>query len=141
MRLTTTPRWVPRIAVEAAHLDQVREHGGLGGVRDEGALDAALGRAPAKLAYQDNVDLADLAAAYGFGIAKNHPFRDGNKRAAFLSVVMFLGLNGWSLEGPEDEVVRVFVGLAAGLVSETELAEWSEAALGRRVHGACTGQP
>jgi len=118
------PRWVPRIAIEAAHLDQIREHGGLPGIRDENALGSALGRAAMKHAYEDGTDHADLAAAYGFGIAKNHPFRDGNKRTAFLAVMMFLGLNGWTLEVSEDDVVRFFIGLAGGTISEDDLARW-----------------
>ena len=124
MKPPAEPRWVPRIAIEAAHLDQIREHGGLPGIRDENALGSALGRAPTKHAYGAGVDHADLAAAYGFGIAKNHPFRDGNKRTAFLAVMMFLGLNGWTIEVPEEDVVRVFLGLAAGNISEEDLAGW-----------------
>ncbi len=74
-------------------------------------------------------DLALLAAAYGFGLATNHPYRDGNKRAAFLAMAIFLGLNGYEIEAPEAEVVTVMVGVAAGLIKERQLAEWVRAHL------------
>ena len=118
------PRWVPRIVLEAAHLDQLREHGGLAGLRDEGGLEAALARPRQKWAYDPKVDLAHLAAAYAFGIAKGHPFRDGNKRAALLAMLVFLGLNGRDLEASETEVVQVMVALAEGSLTESALAEW-----------------
>ncbi len=118
------PRWVPRVAVEAAQLDQIREHGGLSGLRDEAALESALSRATNKWLYDQGVDLAALAAAYAFGISSSHPFRDGNKRVAFLTMMMFLGLNGWTLHVPEEEVVHVIRGLAAGDLTENQLAEW-----------------
>lgn len=118
------PRWVPRIVVEAVHADQLGEHGGLAGLRDDAALDAALARARNKWSYEAETDVAVLAAAYGFGISSNHPFRDGNKRVAFLAMVMFLGLNGHVLDAPEEEVVHVVRGLAAGDVSEEDLGSW-----------------
>ena len=105
-------------------MDQIREHGGLPGLRDEAALDAALGRAPNKWHYEEEADYAALAAAYTFGMSSNHPFRDGNKRASFLTMMMFLGLNGWSLEVSEEEVVHVMRGLASGDVTEDQLSEW-----------------
>ena len=88
------PRWVPRLVLEAVHLDQLREHGGRPGLRDEHALESALARPRQKWSYEPASDLAALAAAYAFGIARNHPFIDGNKRAAFLAMMVFLGLNG-----------------------------------------------
>ena len=118
------PAWVPRIAVEAPHLDQIREHGGLLGLRDEASLDAALNRAKQKWDHGENPDLSALAAAYGFGISSNHPFRDGNKRVAFLSVVMFLGLNGWTMVATEEDVVHAIRGLASGDLDEDQLADW-----------------
>ncbi len=124
-RRSKEPIWVPRLAVEAAQLDQIREHGGLAGIRDEAALDAALNRARQKCSHADGeLDLAELAAAYGFGIRANHPFRDDNRRAAFLAVVMFLGLNGHEIVAQEEEVVHVVRGLAAGDISEEALANW-----------------
>ena len=121
------PRWVPRLVVEAVHVDQVREHGGLIGIRDENALESALARARQRWAYESDADLPRLAADYVFGICRNHPFRDGNKRAAFLAAVIFLGLNGLDVVAPEDEVVEKMLALAAGEVGEEEVAEWFRA--------------
>ena len=118
------PRWVPRIAVEALHFDQVRAHGGLPGLRDEGLHEAALARARHRWSYRRRPDIAALAAAYGFGIVRDHPFRDGNKRAAFLTVVVFLELNGRRFEAPEAEVVTTMLGVEAGDVTATQLAAW-----------------
>lgn len=118
------PRWVPRLVIEAVHLDQIREHGGLIGIRDENALESALARARQRWSYEDDADLARLAADYAFGIASNHPFRDGNKRTAFLALVTFLGLNGLDFVAPEDEVVEKMLALAAGELDETALTEW-----------------
>ncbi len=110
--------------LDAAHLDQLREHGGLPGVRDENALESALARARQKFAYEKDADLALLAAAYGFGMATNHPYNDGNKRTAFLAMMIFLGLNGRDLDATEPEVVTIMLGLASGQLKERELAEW-----------------
>lgn len=118
------PLWVERIVVDAVHFDQLREHGGLQGIRDENALESALARARNKWAYEAERDPAVLAAAYGYGIATNHPYQDGNKRIAFLTMVIFLGLNGWDLDVPEPEVVATILALADGRCSEEELAEW-----------------
>ena len=115
---------MPRAAVEAVHLDQLREHGGLAGLRDEGLLEAALARPRQKWTYQRKPDLATLAAAYAFGLVKNHPFHDGNKRVAFLTAVMFLGLNGHALVAEESEVVTAMLGVAAGGATETDVAQW-----------------
>lgn len=115
---------MPRIVVEAAHLDQLREHGGLPGVRDEHALEAALARARQKWSYESKSDLAALAAAYAFGLSRAHPFNDGNKRTAFLTAVIFLGLNKRDLDATEAEVVQVMIALAAGSLSEPDLATW-----------------
>lgn len=119
-----TLRWVPRLVVDAAHFDQLCEHGGLPGVRDESALEAALARPQQKSHHEPASDLATLAAAYAFGIARAHPFNDGNKRIAFLTAVIFLGLNGKDLNASEAEVVQVMTALAAGSLAEVELAEW-----------------
>lgn len=118
------PRWVPRLVVEAIQFDQLREHGGLPGLRDDAALDAALARPRHRWAYKRRPDRATLAAAYGFGLVRNHPFHDGNKRVGFLTTVLFLVLNGLDLQAPEDEVVRTMLGLAAGEVTEAQLARW-----------------
>ena len=113
-----------RLVVDAVHLDQLREHGGLAGLRDEGALEAALARPRHKRHYEPKTDLAALAAAYGFGLSRGHPYRDGNKRVAFVVMVICLGLNGWSFEADEPEVVRAMVALADGSLGEKDLAQW-----------------
>src|SRR3954467_3204239 len=118
------PRWVPRLVLEAVHVDQLREHGGLSGLRDENALESALARPRQKWADDQAADLAMLAAAYGFGIATSHPYQDGNKRTAFLAMAIFLGLNGYEIEATEAEVVTVMLALAAGRLSESQLADW-----------------
>ncbi len=118
------PKWLDRIVVDAIHLDQIREHGGLAGLRDENALEAALARARHKWHYQRHSDVATLAAAYGFGLSRSHPFRDGNKRVAFVMMVVFLELNGWRFEADEAAVVQAMVALADGSLAEKELAAW-----------------
>lgn len=118
------PRWVPRLVLEAVHLDQLREHGGLPGIRDEDALEAALARPQQKHHYEPDADLATLAAAYAFGLSKAHPFHDGSKRVAFLAAMIFLGLNGKDLDATEAEVVQVMTALAAGSLGEPALATW-----------------
>jgi death-on-curing protein len=115
---------VDRLVIDAVHLDQLREHGGLQGIRDENALESALARARHKWAYESTFDPALLAAAYGYGLATNHSYQDGNKRIAFLAMVIFLGLNGWDFVAPEVEVVATMLAVAAGQCSEPELAEW-----------------
>ena len=130
------PRWVPRLVVEAIHFDQLREHGGLSGVRDEGALEAALPRPRNKWACRRKLDLAALAAAYGFGLARNHPFHDGNKRVAFVTMVVFLELNARQFTAPETEVVRMMTALATGTTSEAALARWIRASMRRRATSA-----
>jgi death-on-curing protein len=96
----------------------------MAGVRDESALEAALTRPQQKAHYEPESDLATLASAYAFGIARAHPFNDGNKRSAFLTAVIFLGLNGQDLDASEVEVVQVMTALAAGSLGEVELASW-----------------
>lgn len=113
-----------RLVVDAIHNDQVREHGGLPGVRDENVLESALARPRQKWRYAEDTDIATLAAAYGFGLVKNHPYRDGNKRIGFLAMATFLGLNGHDLRASDAEVVTEIVALAAGHVSEEQLADW-----------------
>jgi death-on-curing protein len=119
------------VVLDAAHLDQIREHGGLGGIRDENALEAALARARQKWHHDTKSSFAALVAAYGFGITTSHPYRDGNKRAGFLAMAIFAGLNGHELEATDAEVVTLMVGLAAGHVAEGQLAHWVEAHLVR----------
>ena len=126
------PRWVDRAIVVAIHSDQIRQHGGSYGIRDEAALESALGRPINRWHYSADVDLSELAAAYGFAIAKNHAFIDGNKRAAFQTMYVFLGLNGWRIRAAEDDVVATIERVAAGSVSEADLAEWLREHIVRR---------
>jgi death on curing protein len=126
------PRWLSRVPVEAIHTEQLREHGGLPGVRDETALESALARPRQKWHYAEKVDVAVLAAAYGFGLVKNHPYRDGNKRIGFLSIVTFLGMNDHDLDATDAEVISEMLALADGRVSEDELAEWIRQHSGKR---------
>ncbi len=121
--------WIATTVAEAAHGEQLAEHGGPIGVRDPGALDSAMAR-PRNLALYGEPDIAALAAAYGFGIARNHPFVDGNKRTAAVVMETFLMLNGAALKASDAELVVAIQALAAGELSEVELADWL------RQHGA-----
>lgn len=119
------PVWIGLELVEAIHARQIAEHGGPGGIRDRGMLESALARPQQRLAYGGGeVDLPVLAASYAYGIARNHPFADGNKRMAYLVCRLFLVLNGWDLVGPLVERYPVFLGMAAGKVGEDELTAW-----------------
>jgi death-on-curing protein len=118
------PQWLTRLVVDAIHSDQVREHGGLPGVRDENMLESALARPQQEWHYGEATDLPRLAAAYAFGLVRNHPYRDGNKRIGFLTMVTFLGINGYGFDATDAEVVTTFVALAAGDVPEDALAAW-----------------
>ena len=117
------PRWLSRIVIDAIHVEQIREHGGLAGVRDVNVLESALARPRQKWQY-GVTDIAMLAAAYAFGFIKNHPYRDGNKRIGFLAMATFLGVNGYDLEVTDAEVVAEIVSVADGSSSEEELAVW-----------------
>lgn len=117
------PVWLTADLVIAIHERQLRRFGGPAGMRDFGALESALGRARNRWTYEAG-DLAQLAAAYAFGIARNHPFVDGNKRAALLSLVVFLGLNAVDFVADEAEAVVIIRDLAAGLVDEVGMTRW-----------------
>ena len=117
-------RWIDRRALFLLHVETLAEHGGLPGLRDEGALDAALARPRHVDAYEPDADLARLSAAYGFGLVRDHPFNDGNKRAGFLAIGLFLALNGFELSVDQVEAVEVITQLAAGRLSERNLADW-----------------
>ncbi|MCC7020707.1 MAG: type II toxin-antitoxin system death-on-curing family toxin [Ardenticatenales bacterium] len=118
------PAWLKREWVDALHFQQLKRFGGAYGVRDDGAVESALARPRNRLAHDDASDLAALAAEYGFGLARNHGYTDGNKRVAFLAMAVFLELNGLRLEAPETDVVRTIIGLAAGDINEPSLADW-----------------
>ena len=117
------PRWLSLKGVKAMQEGTIRDHAGLAGIRDEALLESALAR-PQNLAAYDEPSIAQLAAAYAFGIVRNHPFVDGNKRAALLAVYAFLKLNGYSLTAAEVDAVFVFRDLAAGEIDEATLAHW-----------------
>jgi len=123
-RRSPEPVWITPDVVLAIHETALSEHGGLPGVRDEGLLASALGRPRNKWAYEETADIHDLAAAYGFGLAKNHPFADANKRTAFQTMFVFLHLNGLRLVAEEAEAVVTMVRLAAGKLPEAKLAAW-----------------
>lgn len=116
-------RWISKQALLVLHAESLAEHGGSSGTRDEGLLDSALAR-PQNLAAYGQPDAAALAAAYGFGIARNHPFIDGNKRAALLATGLFLYLNGHRLTASQAETTLTMLALAAGDLSEDALADW-----------------
>lgn len=116
---------LPKTAI-AAHQILVAEHGGLSGIRDQALLDSALARPQQRFTYGENNSIFELAASYSFGISRNHPFVDGNKRIALTIGALFLELNGCSLEAAEPEAVIIFEQLAAGRIDETGLAEWFE---------------
>lgn len=117
------PVWLTPELVKAIHDRQLRLFGGPAGIRDEGALESAFGRAVNRWAYEGG-ELAELAAAYAFGIARNHPFVDGSKRAALLAMLVFLGLNGIDFLVDEAEAVVMTRGLAAGEIDEAGLTRW-----------------
>lgn len=121
------PRWVERVVVDTVHLDQIREHGGVAGRRDENALESALARPRQKWHYHRTADLPTLAAAYGFALCRNRPYRDGNERVAFVVMAVFLELNGLTFDAPEIEVVTLMLQLADGRLSEKALADWLRA--------------
>jgi death-on-curing protein len=125
------PVWVRLEAILAAHDDQLAEHGGGTGIRDQGLLESALAR-PRNLFAYGEASLAKLAAAYAFGIARNHPFVDGNKRTALVAAEGFLGLNGFDLTATDVEAVSVFLSLAAGEITEEQLAAWFEQKIQKR---------
>lgn len=120
--------WIDKHETLTIHAQQIAEHGGSDGVRDEGLLESALARPQNLLAYSEaNPSLPRLAAAYGFGIVRNHPFVDGNKRTALVVSLTFLLMNGLVITAPRDDRYFIFYDLAAGKLSEEELAKWLEA--------------
>jgi len=117
------PKWLELDIVLDFHAEQLALFGGADGVRDLGLLESALARPVNKFAYGER-DVAVLAAAYGFGNARNHPFVDGNKRTALASVIVFLGLNGIDLDAPQEAATAIIFGLASGEITEVGLARW-----------------
>lgn len=121
------PRWLGRLAVDEAHFRQIREHGGAHGLRDESALESALARPRQRWQYRPDAPLAELAAAYAYGLARNHPYVDGNKRVALIAMVAFLDRNSVELTASNAEALSVMLDLAAGALTEADLATWIEA--------------
>jgi len=115
--------WLDTEVLRAVHDEQLAEHGGAAGVRDLGLFESALTR-PRQLASYGDPDLADLAAAYGYGLAKNHPFIDGNKRTAFVAVELFIDCNGHALVAEDADCVLTMLAVAAGTLDEAQFADW-----------------
>ena len=122
--MSQAPAWIDKRALLLLHKESLAQFGGAGGLRDEGLLDSALARPVNKHTYEDCTDIAALAAAYGFGLARNHPFVDGNKRAAFLAVGVFLALNGQRLTATPVEAIEAVLALAAGKMDEVQFGDW-----------------
>jgi death-on-curing protein len=120
----TEPEWLELDIVLDFHAEQLALFGGADGIRDLGLLESALARPVNKFAYGET-SLAALAAAYGFGIAQNHPFIDGNKRTALASLIVFLGLNGIEFDAPQDQTTAIMLSLAAGEITEDGFARWT----------------
>ncbi|MGA3210129.1 MAG: type II toxin-antitoxin system death-on-curing family toxin [Terriglobales bacterium] len=119
-----TPRWISRKALLLLHEESLAEFGGTRGMRDPGLLDSALARPQNLRAYDPRSTIAELTAAYAYGIARNHPFVDGTKRAAFLSVGLFLAVNGYELCAGQVDAIQNMSGVASGEVDEAALAAW-----------------
>lgn len=124
-------QWVDRRAIELLHDESLVEHGGGTGLRDEGLLESALAR-PQDVAAYGAPDVADLAAAYGAGIIRNHPFVDGNKRAGFLATGLFLALNGYRLDTTQVDATLMVMAVASGDIDERDFATWIRAHIRRR---------
>lgn len=124
--MSTEPKWLNQKVAEAIHLDQIKQHGGSLGIRDVGLLESALDRPKNTYYYKPKSSLFELASSLGVGIAKNHPFIDGNKRTSFLLMYVFLATNGFIIDTSENEVVKVMLEVAEGSIQEPELAIWLE---------------
>lgn len=134
-------RWITKSALLLLHGESLAEHGGAAGLRDEGLLDSALARPLNLLAYaspDESPDVAALAASYCVGLAKNHPFFDGNKRAAFLATGLFLYLNGHRLHASQADATTTILGVADGELSESDFAAWLRAHVALRAGGVST---
>lgn len=120
------PIWIDANALRLLHGESLAEFGGLSGMRNEGLFLSALARPQNLFAYEEVTSISRLAAAYAYGLARNHPFNDGNKRAAFLAMGMFLAINGYLLKVEPVEAVETMLALAAGDLAELKLAKWIE---------------
>ncbi len=119
-------KWILEETVYAIHSRQIAEHGGIDGIRDKNLLSSALARPQNLFAYVENVEISQLAASYAFGIAKNHPFLDGNKRTAYVVMRTFLLINDFDIDASQEKKYVTFLKLAEGTFSEDELVEWIE---------------
>lgn len=117
-------RWISKRALLVLHEESIAEFGGARGLRDEGLLESALARPRNTHAYNTAATLAELAASYGYGVAKNHAFVDGNKRAAFLCIGLFLAINGYRLTAPQVDAIETMLSVAAGTMTEEALGLW-----------------
>lgn len=124
--------WIDPKVLRMLHDESLAQHGGRSGVRDQGLLESALARPETLAHYNSDVDFAALAASYAYGLIKNHAFVDGNKRAAFLSVGLFLGINGYRLTAPPVDAIQAVIGLAAGEISEESFAQWIRTNIAKR---------
>lgn len=122
--MSFTPVWIDARAILFLHDESLAMFGGARGLRDAGLLESALARPVNQHLYKPDVDAAELAAAYAFGLAKNRPFVDGNKRTAFLALGLFLALNGWRLESTQIDAIETMLSLARGSCDESALANW-----------------
>lgn len=122
--MSAVPRWITSSAVLLLHEESIATFGGARGIRDEGLLDSALARPRNAYGYRPEVSIAKLAASYAFGLAKNHAFVDGNKRAAFLSIGVFLAINGFALNAEQPDAIRTMLAVANGELGEDVLASW-----------------
>jgi death on curing protein len=120
------PTWLTRLMLDTIHSELLSEHGGAPGIRARGddLIEAALARPQQKYAFAESVDLADLSAAYLFGLVKNHGYVDGNKRVGFAAAATFLLLNGTRLTASEEDAYQAVIGIAEGDLAETQLADW-----------------
>jgi death-on-curing protein len=118
------PRWLTLRGLLILHREGLDEHGGLDGIRDQGLLESAMARPQNLFHYENVTDLSRLGASYAFGIARNHPFNDGNKRAAFMAATLFLAKNGVSIKASQPDATHTTVQLAAGEISEQYFADW-----------------
>lgn len=126
--------WIDPAVLRAVHEEQLAEHGGATGTRDEGLFESALAR-PINLANYGTPDAFELAACYGVGLAKNHPFVDGNKRTAFVALELFLNLNGVDLDADDADCVLTMLAVAAGQMDEAALAQWLRSHASKRTRG------
>jgi death-on-curing protein len=121
------PKWLSKELVVAMHRELVRQHGGLYAIRDETLIESAIAKPQQKFAYEESASIFELAASVGYGLAKNHPFADGNKRIAFAAMGVFLEINGIEITATEVDAVVTILALADGSLSESEIAQWLKA--------------